>query len=121
MRFLAALALSAVPAAAQVSSASDLRDYAIASCLIRQDASQALKTEGYRLADIVIHRARIDPFAWKSLSRTVDAAFAKREMLIVHVDAPVDQATQPAVLASCLQVIDDPSVRRAMTKLRSGK
>lgn len=122
MRLITAILLSAgVPAPALASPTSDLRDYAIAACLIRQDISQPLKTEGYRLSDIVIHRAGIDPFAWKPLAAAVDAALARQGMLMVHVDAPVAEATQPAPLASCLLAIEDPAVRSIMAQLRVKK
>lgn len=112
------IALAAVlllASSADAATPSDLRDYALASCLIKQAASPALREEGYRLADLVIARAGIDPFRWRPVQAAVEATLAMRGLLTVHVDGPVAQATRPAPLASCLQVIDAPSVRRAMT------
>lgn len=112
-------AQAAIPA--QAISGSDLRDYALAACLIEQDASKPLQTEGYRLADIVLQRAGRDPIALKPLAAVVRGTLAKQGMLMVHVDAPVEEATQPAPLASCLQVIDDPAVRRIIAGLERRK
>ena len=36
---------------------------------------------------------------------------------MVHVDAPVGDGSVAAPLATCLSVIDDPAVRRAMARL----
>lgn len=107
----------ATPAVADAATPSDLRDYALASCLIKQTASKSLQTEGYRLGNVVIERAGITPFTWKSLDTAVGAALAKRGMLLIHVDGPVDQATQPAPLASCLRIIDAKSVQRVAARL----
>lgn len=96
---------------------SDLRDYAIASCLIKQGASPPLREEGYRLANVVLQRAGVDPFSWKPLQTAVEAALAQRGLLMVHSDGPVAQSTRPAPLASCLRVIDMPLVKGAMNRL----
>lgn len=107
----------AMPAAAVASTRTDLRDYALASCLAKQKASPTLQTEGYRLADIVLARAGVSPLDWKALDAAVGAAFVRRGMLMVHVDGPVAQATQPAPLASCLLAIESAPVRGVMQKL----
>jgi hypothetical protein len=105
------------PGAAFASRQADLRDSALASCLIAQTASHELQTEGYRLADIVSTRSGVSPLAWRPVDTAVRSALAKRGMIMVHVDAPAAQATQPAPLASCLAVIESPSVQTAMRKL----
>ena len=113
---LAAALVLFVPTVASAATPSDLRDYALASCLIKQGSSAPLREEGYRLADITIKRAGGDPFAWRSLQSIVEATLARQGLLMVHGDGPVAQATRPAPLASCLQVIDAPAVRRAMAR-----
>lgn len=110
------LALSS-PTVAAAATASDLRDYALAACLIKQDVSAELRDEGYRLADVALHRARVSPLAWRPLQTSVEAALARQGMLMVHVDGPVAQSTRPAPLASCLRVIDAQAVRRRMASL----
>lgn len=118
MRLALATALAlAVPAVALAAAPADFRDYALASCLIKQTASAPLREEGFRLASIVIRRAGIDPFTWKPLQTAVEASLAKRGLLMIHVDGPVAESTRPAPLASCLQVIDTADVQRAMAGL----
>ena len=94
--------------------ASDLRDFALSACLIKQQISSPLQEEGYRLAEIVIHRAGITPFTWTSLNDAVVAEVARRSMLTTHVDAPVAESDRPVPLAHCLAVIDAPGVKTAM-------
>lgn len=118
MRLALATALAlAVPGVASAAAPSDLRDYAIASCLIKQTASPPLRDEGFHLASIVIRRAGIDPFTWKPLQTAVEASLAARGLLMIHVDGPVAESTRPAPLASCLQAIDTPGVQRIMARL----
>ncbi len=107
----------AMPSAAFAVPQTDLRDYALASCLIAQTASRALQTEGGRLADVVFARSGASPLSWKPLDAVVRATLAKRGLMMIHVDGPVAQATQPAPLASCLAIIESPSVQKAMQKL----
>lgn len=120
-RRLVAVLCGWVSAAAPAATVSDLRDYALAACLIKQSASPALREEGYHLADIVLNRTGISPFAWRPLQNAVEAALARQPLLMVHVDAPVAQSTRPAPLATCLLVIDTPAVRRAMTGLATAR
>lgn len=118
---LAAVLALATPGIAPAATPSDLRDYAIASCLIKQTASPSLQEEGFHLASLVIKRAGIDPFTWKPLQTAVEASLAKRGLVMVHVDAPVAESTRAAPLASCLLVIDTPSVRSVMARLASAR
>ena len=111
-----------VPVSAFAAQQTDLRDYALASCLITQSVSRELQAEGFRLSDIVLNRAGVSPLSWKPLDIAVKAALTRRGMLMIHVDGPVAQATRAAPLASCLAVIDSASVRSAMQRLsRPGK
>lgn len=116
MKLLVSLLLAAVAAPAVAATPSDLRDYALSECLIRQTASPALRDEAYRLAEIVLHRAGVTPFAWSALREAVDAEFAARPMMTTHVDAPVAQSDRPVPLAYCLAVVDSPRVRAATAR-----
>ena len=120
MMIRAAMLLSVcVAGTANAATPSDLRDYALAECLIKQTVSPDLRDEGYRLGEIVLYRAGIAPGRWKSLDRAVDAEFARRPMTTTHVDAPVARSDKPVPIAHCLAVIDAPRVRAAMAGLRS--
>lgn len=57
MTVVGGLALLATPAGAPEPPAADLRDYALASCLMHQDSSTALKEQGSFLGSIVLERS----------------------------------------------------------------
>ncbi len=97
----------------------DLRDFALAECLIKQSVSSELREEGFRLGEIAMYRADIDLDTWKSLTRAVDAEVTSRPMMTAHIDAPVAQSDKAVPLAYCLAVIDSARVQAAMARLRS--
>ena len=105
MRRLGAFLLLATAAAAPAATGSDLPDYALSACLIKQTASPELQNEGYHLADVVLERTHASPLAWRPLETAVVATLARRGMMMAHVDGPVAQSTRPAPLASCRAAI----------------
>lgn len=119
MMLLATWLIAASMAGASAAKPNDLRDYALAECLIKQRVSTELQVEGSRLGEIVMNRADLGFDTWKSLGRAVDTELKSRPMMTAHIDAPIAQSDKAVPLAHCLAIIDSPRVQAAMVQLRS--